>query len=270
MNAQVFKPCGIITLTTDFGDRDPFVATMKGRILDRLPNARIIDVTHQVSTYWPAEAGFWLSRAYPYFSAGTVHVAVVDPGVGTSRDIVGAQIDDHIFLAPDNGLLSLVLRRAKAPRIHRLDVEHVLDRFRLSGPSSTFHGRDLFAPIAAELAAGRAALADIGPATQTLLEGSIPSAEKSGDVIRGVVVTVDHFGNLITDIDESLIVGVQRPVVRLGDHEIPLHRTYGDVQPGDLLALVNSFGVLEIAVAQGNAAVVLGLNRGTPVSVVDG
>lgn len=266
----VFNPCGIITLTTDFGDRDPFVATMKGRILDRLPSARIIDVTHQISTYWPAEAGFWLSRAYPYFPSGTVHVAVVDPGVGTSRDIVGALVGDQVFLAPDNGLLSLVLRRAKAQRIHRLDVPHALGRFQLTQPSSTFHGRDLFAPIAAELAAGRASIEDIGPPAQAVQETSIASAEKSADGIHGVVVTVDHFGNLITDIDESLLGGFRRPVVELDHHRIAVHRTYGDVQPGDLLALVNSFGVLEIAVAQGNAAVVLGLNRGTPVKVIDG
>jgi S-adenosylmethionine hydrolase len=265
----VFNPCGIITLTTDFGDRDPFVATMKGRILDRLPSARIIDVTHQISTYWPAEAGFWLSRAYPYFPAGTVHIAVVDPGVGTSRHIVGVQVDDHIFLAPDNGLLSLVLRRAKASRIHRLDVKHALERFRLSTPSSTFHGRDLFAPIAAELAAGRATLEDIGPPTDSVLEVAVASTEQSADGIHGVVITVDHFGNLITDIDESLIRGLQRPAVTIDGRQIPLRRTYGDVQPGDLLALINSFGVVEIAVAQGSAAAVLGLSRGTPVSVRD-
>lgn len=266
----MLTPSGIITLTTDFGDRDPFVATMKGRILDRLPTARIIDVTHGISTYWPAEAGFWLSRAYPYFSAGTVHVAVVDPDVGTTRDIIGVQADDHIFLAPDNGLLQAVLRRAKSSVVHRLDLSQAMQRFALSAPSATFHGRDIFAPIAAELAAGHATLADIGPSTKTFHEGLGTVPRVSTGRIEGMVMTVDHFGNLITNIEESLIRPFSRPVVEVGGHEINLGRTYGDVQPGDVLALINSFGVLEIAVTQGSATAVLGLGRGAPVQVREG
>jgi S-adenosylmethionine hydrolase len=264
----MFAPSGIITLTTDFGDRDPFVATMKGRILDRFPHARIVDVTHAISTYWPAEAGFWLSRAYPYFSAGTVHVAVVDPGVGTSRDIVGVQADEHVFLAPDNGLLSAVIQRATSCRIHRLDLPQALKRFQLKQPSSTFHGRDIFAPIAAELAVGRAVLEDIGPAVDACIEGSTSGAQVSAGRIDGIVITIDHFGNLITNIDEAMIRSLPRAVVDVGGHQIGLRRTYGEAHSGDLVALINSFGVLEIAVAQGNAAAVLGCGRGTPVHVI--
>ena len=262
-------PSGIITLTTDFGDRDPFVATMKGRILDRFPAARIVDMSHQISTYRPAEAGFWLSRAYSYFSTGTVHVAVVDPGVGTARGIIGVQADDHIFLAPDNGLLSQVIERAQTSRIHRLDLPCALQRFQLAQPSSTFHGRDLFAPIAAELAAGCATLADIGPATDAFHSGPDVAPTVLAGCIDGVVITVDHFGNLITNIDEALLRSFAQPMVAVSGRELGLGRTYGDARPGDVLALINSFGVLEIAVAEGNAAVVLGLERGATVRVID-
>src|SRR5437868_13335769 len=116
----MFSACGVITITTDFGHQGPFVATMKGRILTRWPAARIIDVTHEVPVYWPAEAGFWLARAFEYFPPGSVHVAVVDPGVGTSRDIIAVQADGHAFLAPDNGLLAPVVTRAKASAVHRV------------------------------------------------------------------------------------------------------------------------------------------------------
>ena len=109
----MFSPCGVLTITTDFGHQGPFVATMKGRILTRLPTARIIDVTHEVPVYWPAEAGFWLARAFEYFPQGTVHIAVVDPGVGTNRDIIVVQADGHAFLAPDNGLLAPIVARSK-------------------------------------------------------------------------------------------------------------------------------------------------------------
>src|SRR5262249_13648717 len=135
-------PSGVITITTDFGHQGPFVATIKGRILTRFPQARIIDVTHEVPVYWPAEAGFWLSRAFEYFPCGPVHVAVVDPGVGTSRDIIVVEADAHVFLAPDNGLLAPVVSRAKSAVVHRLDVDGARRRFGLGPLSATFHGRD--------------------------------------------------------------------------------------------------------------------------------
>jgi S-adenosylmethionine hydrolase len=265
----MFSASGIITLTTDFGYRDPFVATMKGRILDRLPTARIVDVTHETSVYWPAEAGFWLSRAYPYFSIGSVHIAVVDPGVGTSRSIIGVEADGHLFLAPNNGLLASVLARVQAPLIHQLDLAHALKRFGLSQPSSTFHGRDIFAPIAAELAAGRASLADLGPEIKEVAAGQVAEPTVSSGGISGVVITIDHFGNLITNIDESLIRSFRRPVVHISNQTVPVHRTYGDAKPGDLLALINSFGVIEIAIAEGNGAAILGCGRSSKVQVLD-
>src|SRR5512145_2493262 len=120
--ASEFVPCGVITLTTDFGHRDPFVGVMKGQVLHRFAGARIVDLTHEVMAHWPAEAGFWLGRSFRYFPPGTVHVAVVDPGVGSARDIAVVELEGHLFLAPDNGLLAGVLERGVGgPRLRRLD-----------------------------------------------------------------------------------------------------------------------------------------------------
>jgi len=264
-----FKPCGVLTITTDFGHQGPFVATMKGQILTRLPAARIIDVTHEVPVYWPAEAGFWLVRSFQYFPAGSVHIAVVDPGVGTDRDIVVVQAQGHLFIAPDNGLLAPIVAKHADAAIHRLDLPTVRHRFKLSVPSATFHGRDIFAPLAAEIAAGRARLADMGPQITSIVPSWVEDPQVTADQVAGVVITIDHFGNLITTIDGGLIQRFTHPMVRTGGHSFAVRRTYGEVQPGEFLALVNSFGVLEIARAEQSAAEALGLGRGAPVVVTE-
>jgi S-adenosylmethionine hydrolase len=266
---MAFSACGVVTITTDFGHQGPFVATMKGQVLGRFPGARIIDVTHEVPVYWPAEAGFWLSRAYPYFPAGSVHVAVVDPGVGTKRDIIAVEADGHGFLAPDNGLLAPVIGRARSAQVYRLDLQAARNRFHLPAPSATFHGRDIFAPIAAELAAGRASLADLGPVLEDIVPAWVDEPAVTGDQVSGVIITMDHFGNLITNIDARLIERFAHPVVRTAGHSFPLRRTYGDVRPGQYLALINSFGVVEIARAEQSASEGLGLGRGAPVVVAN-
>jgi S-adenosyl-L-methionine hydrolase (adenosine-forming) len=263
----MFSPSRVITITTDFGHQGPFVATMKGRILARLPDAKIIDVTHEVPVYWPAEAGFWLARAYPYFPEGSVHVAVVDPGVGTNRDILAVVADRHAFLAPDNGLLAPVVARAKSCEIRRLDTARVMAKFSLPPASATFHGRDIFAPIAAEMAGGRAVFAELGPEAADIVPAWVDEPAVSAEQVAGVVITIDHFGNLITNIDAALIQSFAHPVVRTGGHNFPLRRTYGDVRPGEYLALINSFSVIEIARAEQSAAEGLGLGRGAPVIV---
>jgi S-adenosylmethionine hydrolase len=265
----MFSPSGVVTITTDFGHQGPFVATMKGMILTRLPTARIIDVTHEVPVYWPAEAGFWLARSYRYFPLGSVHVAVVDPGVGTSRDIIAVAAGEHVFLAPDNGLLAPIVGHAPDAVIHRVDVAAAAQRFRLAAPSATFHGRDIFAPIGAEIAAGRARLADLGPRLTDIVPAWVDDPTVTADHVHGVVITIDHFGNLITNIEAESIQRFPHPIVRTGGHTFPLKRTYGDVRPGDYLALINSFGVVEIARAEQSAADALGLGRGAPVSVSD-
>jgi hypothetical protein len=240
---------------------------MKGRILACMPQARIIDVTHEVPVYWPAEAGFWLSRSYQYFPTGTVHIGVVDPGVGTKRDIIGVEADGHMFLAPDNGLLAPVIGRAASAAIYRLELEPMRQRLGLAIPSATFHGRDIFAPIAASLAAGQVAPADLGPQVHDVVPAWVDEPTVAADHVTGVVITMDHFGNLITNIDASLIQSFPNPVVRTAGHNFPLRRTYGDVSPGEYLALINSFGVVELARAEQSAAEGLGLGRGAPVVV---
>ena len=263
------KPSGVITITTDFGHQGPFVGVMKGRILSRFAEAKIIDLTHEIVVHWPAEAGFWLARSFEYFPVGTVHVAVVDPGVGTSRDIVAVSAQGHVFLAPDNGLLAPIVTRHPEATVVSFDAGR-LSRFGLNRPSATFHGRDIFAPIAAELAAGRCVPADLGPPAQQLVPAWVdePTVDASG--ISGVVITIDHFGNLISNIDGQLINRFRQPLVQAGAHSFPLLRTYGDSKPGDYLALVNSFGVLEIARAEQSAAEGLGLSRGAPIVVREG
>lgn len=261
-----FQPSGIITITTDFGHQGPFVGVMKGVMYARFPGARLVDLTHEIVVHWPVEAGFWLARAFQYFPAGTVHVAVVDPGVGTERDIIAVSVQGHVMLAPDNGLLATVVARHPDAAIVRAEPA-ALARFGIHRPSATFHGRDIFAPLAAELAAGRCLPAELGVPTRSLVPSWVEDPLIEDGVVHGVVITIDHFGNLITNIDARLFAGWAAPEVRAGVHRFPLHRTYGEVKPGDYLALVNSFGVLEIARAEQSAAEGLGLGRGAPVEI---
>jgi hypothetical protein len=262
------RPSGVITLTTDFGLSQPFVGVMKGRIYDRFAAARIVDLTHGVLAHWPAEAGFWLAHAYSYFPSGTVHVAVVDPGVGTAREIAIVLAAGHCFLAPDNGLLAPIVDAVPGARCWALDPSR-LGGLGINRPSATFHGRDIFAPLAALLAAGQILPDSLGRPLRSLVPSWVDPPVASGDSISGVVITVDHFGNLITNIEASGIAGWVEPHVYSGSQVLPLRRTYGDVRPGQSLALVNSFGVIEIAVAERRADDTLGLSRGAPVIVRD-
>jgi S-adenosylmethionine hydrolase len=262
----VFRPSGVVTLTTDFGLRDPFVGVMKGQMMLRHPDVRIVDLTHEILAHWPAEAGFWLARSFRYFPAGTVHVAVVDPGVGSARGILAVGAHAHVFLAPDNGLLADVIDTDPAAEVRRLAPD-ASGRLKLAAPSATFHGRDVFAPIAAELAAGRIAPADLGPRIAEWIPGWLDAPLAAGDHVGGQVVTIDHFGNLITNIEARLLPQAPHSVVLVGGQSIVLRRTYADVRPGEYLALVNSFGVVEIARAERSAAEGLGIARGAPVTV---
>jgi S-adenosylmethionine hydrolase len=261
-------PSGVITITTDFGHQGPFVGVMKGAILSRFAAARLVDLTHEVLVHWPAEAGFWLSHAYQYFPAGTVHVAVVDPGVGTARAILAVAADAHLFLAPDNGLLAPLVARAHGARIVRLSSQG-LAHLKIQRISATFHGRDIFAPVAAELAAGRVELEALGEPVTTIVPSWVEEPSVETRSVTGLIITQDHFGNLITNIPGSLIERFRLPLVHAGNHALRLLRTYGETRPGEYLALVNSFGVIEIARAEGSAAEGLGLGRGAPVIVRD-
>lgn len=257
----------LITLTTDFGMAGPFVGVMKGVILTHCPGAQVIDLTHDIPVHWPVEAGFWLARSHRWFPPGTVHVAVVDPGVGTTRSIIAAEHAGQVFLAPDNGLLAPVLGTRPAACFQLGDAFR--DAQGWGRPSATFHGRDIFAPLAAGIAAGRIAPRDIGPPVAEIIPSLLEEPAVGANEVRGVVVAVDHFGNLITNIDGALIARFRAAEVLAAGRRLALRRTYGDSPPGELLALVNSFGTLEIARAEGSAADLLGVSRGAPVTVVN-
>jgi S-adenosyl-L-methionine hydrolase (adenosine-forming) len=259
---------GVITLTTDFGLSDPFVGVMKGAILCRYPEAKIVDLTHDILVHWPAEAGFWLQRSFEYFPRGTVHVAVVDPGVGTARELLAVQIKGHLMLAPDNGLLANIVEANSGAIVLRI-APTVLAALALGRVSATFHGRDIFAPLAAELAAGRLQPGTLGPVTDDIVPSWLEPVHVERNALSGVVATVDHFGNLLTNIEGQQLAGFVEPHVYAGNQVLPLRRTYGDAKPGEYLALINSFGVLELACAEGHAAERMGLSRGAPVVVRD-
>ena len=259
-----WHPSGVITMTTDFGHKGPFAAVMQGVIVSRFREATIIDLAHDIPAHWPPEAGFWLSRSYTFFPTGTVHIAIVDPGVGTEREIIVASRDGHLFMAPDNGLLAPLLDGAD--RVCKLRHSG-LSEYGVDTPSLTFHGRDIFAPLAAELAAGRISIDDIADDTLDWTPGWLDDPEVQADRVAGIIVTVDAFGNLISNIDASHLERFDNPVVEVAGRRIDMKPTYGRAQPGAYLALINSFGVLEIARAEDSAANGLGCERGAPVVV---
>ncbi|MEM7467440.1 MAG: SAM-dependent chlorinase/fluorinase [Pseudomonadota bacterium] len=260
-----FKPSGVITLTTDFGHRGSFIGTMKGVMLARESSLKIIDLNHEILVHWPAEAGFWLRRSFNYFPTGTVHLAVVDPGVGTDRSVLAVLAEGHVFVGPDNGLLAEIIETFDATVIRV--SEKSLSKSSLKQVSATFHGRDLFSPLAADIASGAISIAELGETTEDYIPSLVEPPEVIGSKVQGVVITSDNFGNLITNIDESLLESFDSPVVLAGGHTLSMSRTYGDVSPGDLLCLVNSAGVLEIACAEQSAIEALNISRGAPVSV---
>lgn len=255
-----------ITLTTDFGDAGPFVGVMKAVILRHAPEAPIHDLTHRIAPCHPAEAGFWLARCWRWFPAGSVHVAVVDPGVGTARAILACEWEGHLFLAPDNGILPMIVG-ARAPA-HALSAAW-RERQGWPAPSRTFHGRDVFAPLAAALLTGRARVADIGPQVAHPVPAAVPPPVAEPGRITGRVVAIDGWGNLITNIDERLLSAMRAPKVEVGRRELRLTGTYAEAPPGALLALINSFGTVEIAWREGNAAELLGLGHDATVRVTD-
>jgi len=194
MNSQP-RPSGVITITTDFGHQGPFVGVMKGCILTRFAAARIVDLTHEIVVHWPAEAGFWLARAFEYFPTGTVHIAVVDPGVGTARRPLLVAGDTHYFVAPDNGVLSAVYDQSEAVHAFHINAEHYF----LNPVSTTFHGRDIFAPTAAWLSKTWQTQS-FGEEVEDFVRFAIPKPKATGNTIKCVVLRVDHFGNLVTNL----------------------------------------------------------------------
>ena len=257
---------GIVTLTTDFGLRDAYVAEMKGVMLGIAHAARqglqFVDVTHDIERHDITEGALALEAVAPYFPAGTVHLAVVDPGVGTARRGMAVAAGNQIFVGPDNGLFSPFLEGANW---RAFDLE--APDYRLQVVSRTFHGRDVFAPAAAHLAMG-VDIARLGSPISDPVRLPWPEVREVAGSVAGAVVHTDRFGNLITSIHARSVEPLDaRLTIRVGGREVPLVGTYGDLQTGRPGALVGSGGRLEIAVREGSAETLLRARRGTPVVV---
>jgi len=243
--------CGLVTLLTDFGLVDPFVGVMKGVIAAAHPHLRLIDVTHGIRPGAIAEGAFWLERSYRHFPVGSVHCAVVDPGVGSARAAVVVAAERHFFVGPDNGLLAEVTLRAPHVEVRVIDREGL----GLRRVSHTFHGRDLFGVVAGRLAARELEFADVGELTHLQVSSPIPGIVSEADGFIGNVVTADHFGNLITSLRASEVLPANGTPfrVQLGSQWLRSVRTFADAAPGELVALVGSFDAVEIAVRDGSA-----------------
>jgi S-adenosyl-L-methionine hydrolase (adenosine-forming) len=253
----------IVALLTDFGTGDPYVGAMKGAILSVCPEATLVDLLHDLPAHDVLAGALALEATHGTFPAGTVFVAVVDPGVGSSRRGLAARAGGHLLVGPDNGLLMLVLRRHPDARVRAL----VNQRLFRSPVSPVFHGRDVFGPVAAHLARGLA-LDEVGPPVADPVELLVPEAQRLADGSwEATVLVVDRFGNLTTSLASEAIRGVAVRVA-VGGVLLPFVKTYADVAPGRPCALVGSSDRLEIAVREGSAAAHLGIGRGAKVRVL--
>lgn len=288
------QPC-VITLLTDFGTQDAYVGIMKGVIAGINPSAMVIDICHSIPPQDIFSGAYLLSTSYKYFPKKTIHVAVVDPGVGSRRDIVCVETKDYLFLVPDNGLLSFIVQEERPKSIIRVTNS----KFFLSSPSNTFHGRDIFAPVAAHLSLG-VKPQQLGIRINQLgqLDVLKPVHKKTGQV-EGQIIYIDRFGNLISNITKEYLVkgvGGQKSEVRMQKSEdrinqrkttleelfslcntietvigkkkiMGLSKTYTDVQAGDLLVLIGSAGFLEVSINQGNAQRYFKVDKGSKIII---
>ena len=263
------QPPRIITLTTDFGIRDPYVGIMKGVILGINPDVQIVDLTHAIPPQDTHEAAFTIHAAHRYFPNDTIHTIVVDPGVGTDRQAIICEIDGTFFVCPDNGVLTYLLQSIsnKAERAMNAVAIQNPDYF-LPEVSNTFHGRDIFAPVAAHLSLG-VPLTNIGPPMQDLVEFPILTPQVSGSTITGHIVKIDRFGNAITNISESALSDDAASYkISVGNTRLKqINRAYAESDIGEPLAIIGSYGLLEIAINAGNAEISLGLKWGDIVEV---
>ena len=255
----------LVTLTTDFGLDDPFVALVKARILGACPAACILDLTHAITPHTVEAGAFWIDRCSVWFPAGSLHLAIVDPGVGTSRRILAVREGGQLFLGPDNGLLGPVAARRGA-EVRWVEAT-MLERAGQSTASPTFHGRDILGPLVGLLAARRVAFEDLGAPTDAWHRPDWPPAEAGPEGAVGRVILVDRFGNCFSNLTSESLKSIEDPELVFGGHALPLVRTYGDRAPGSLVALVNSFDVIEAACVQGSAAGRLQLRPGSRVEI---
>lgn len=283
---EKFSP--IITLITDFGTSDVYVGVMKGVILNINPNAQIVDITHAIPPQNIHEAAFTIQAAYRYFPKGTIHVIVVDPGVGSERQTIVCQTDRALFVCPNNGVLSYLLQDIEAEETCIPDAVNIENPiYLLPQVSNTFHGRDIFAPVAAHLSLG-IPLAQIGTPIHKLVRFPVPAIRISEGTLTGQIINVDSFGNLITNISENALTTFLLSSVSKGVAVAELHQraesvkfeivagnmslkklnsSYAESEAGEPLAIIGSFGLLEIAINLGNAEARLGLKNGGPVIV---
>jgi hypothetical protein len=260
----------IITLTTDFGLNDHFVGTMKGVILKILPNAEIVDICHSVQAFDILDGALALAESYSYFPTRTVHLVVVDPGVGSARRPIIASSEEQNFVAPDNGVLSLMYAREE-----RLSVRHITsDHYFLQPVSNTFHGRDIFAPVAAYLAKG-VDHEKFGEEITDFVRFNAPKPKPAdANTLRGVVLRVDRFGNLITNFtpqDAPALFQQLPPAFKIvvGKREVSVMRqNYAEGAPGEVFGILGSMGYLEIVANRGSAAQLVGSGKGTEVQLI--
>jgi S-adenosylmethionine hydrolase len=266
------SPHPLITLTTDFGSADHFVGVMNGVIAGIAPRARVVDITHEVTPFEIIEGAFLISEAWRYFPKGTIHVVVVDPGVGSARRPILAEAGGHFFVAPDNGVLSLIYDPICAPRGEAKPKVRVISNAKLMAReiSRTFHGRDIFAPAAAHLACGVPS-ARFGKLIDDYIRiADVRPSKVSANCWRGAIFKSDHFGNLITSFHIDHFAGVTaRPFeLRVGSERIRrLALTFSEATIGELVAVVGSSGYIEIAANQASAAQILGCGARAPVDL---
>lgn len=254
-----------IALLTDYGTRDWYAAAVKGVLLARCPQAQLVDVTHAVPPYDVIAGAFTLAAVVPWFRPGTVFLGVVDPEVGSRRALLAARADGRYLVGPDNGLLSLCLRQANRVEIVRLTKR----RYWLKRVSGTFHGRDILAPVAAHLAAG-GKLHQLGVPVRRIVPLPLPLPRRRGQVVRGAIVHIDAFGNLITNLPRSLLTGrpgLGVPRVRCQQRQARMVSSYADGRRGELVATIGALEVIELAVRDGSAARTLNAKRGDGVTL---
>ena len=262
----------LITLLTDFGIHDEYVGLMKGVILSIVPSAVVVDITHQIDPQDIIQAAYTIKSSYRYFPENTVHLIVVDPGVGGDRDIIAIKIEGHVFIAPDNGVLTLICDEGKIESITIIDNSTLF----LKSVSQTFHGRDIIAPVGAHIAKGvplNTIGSEIGLSDVVRLEDLSATISQAGELV-GTIVSIDRFGNLITNIDSKQLNDYSRrgqneiPQFRVGEKFVQgLSTAYMNVDQQCPLAIIGSRGYLEIAVNSGSAQQYFNVNKGDVVTV---
>lgn len=248
----------IVSLMTDFGIRDGNVGVMKGVIWGIAPGASISDLSHLIQPQNVREASLILGRVAPYFPDGSVHVVVVDPGVGTQRRAIAGRLGSQLFVGPDNGVISVLLDYAEAHSWPTAFVDLDKPEYWLKEISNVFHGRDIFSPVGAHLAAG-VPLDAVGTPIDDMIRIEIPRPQKTSGGYHGQILHIDHFGNIATNLTREDLTGVQKLRIRLRGEEIPgLYQTFGELPPGEIMALFGSTGSLIVSVVNGSAAARLG------------